>query len=262
MSAAPAIELRGVAKRFSTRGGLVDALLPTDFLVQPGEIVGLLGFSGAGKSTLMRLINLLEAPSAGEVRVKGRVMTSLGGAELRAARRSIGMIFQQFNLLSHATALDNVAFALKVAGVAGPERARRAREALEVVGLADKERAYPAQLSGGQRQRVAIARALVNAPDILLCDEATSALDPHTSLSILRFLKKLNRERGMTMVVVTHDIKVASYLCGRALIMEKGRVIETLDMKAPAPATPLGKFFIETAKGWTDATELPVGETE
>jgi len=252
--------LSGVSKRFETRAGPVDALLPTDLAVGEGEVLGLLGFSGAGKSTLLRLINLLEKPTAGSIEVEGRELTRLASAELRAARRRIGMIFQQFNLLSHATALDNVAFALRIAGVPAGERVERSRAALAVVGLADKERAYPAQLSGGQRQRVAIARALVNEPTVLLCDEATSALDPHTSLSILRFLKKLNAERGMTIVIVTHDIKVATYVCGRAVVMEKGAILETLDMRDPRPRSPLGRFFMETARGWTDATELPAGE--
>ena len=257
-----AISLESVTKRYITRNGVVDALLPTDLAVARGEIVGLLGFSGAGKSTLLRMINLLERPDSGKVHVGGEELTSLDAAALRRARRRVGMIFQQFNLLSHATALDNVAFALRLAGIGARERMARAREALHIVGLADKALAYPAQLSGGQRQRVAIARALVNEPDVLLSDEATSALDPHTSLSILRFLKKLNAERGMTMILVTHDIKVASYVCSRALVMERGRVIETLDMHDPAPQSPLGRFFIETARGWTDATNLPGEQAE
>jgi D-methionine transport system ATP-binding protein len=260
LKAEVAIELRGVAKRYETRSGVVDALHPTDLVIDRGHIVGLLGFSGAGKSTLLRMINLLERPNAGQVWVAGQELTRLGNADLRASRRQIGMIFQQFNLLSHRTALENVAFALKIAGVNAAERRDRAREALGIVGLEAKEQAYPAQLSGGQRQRVAIARALVNEPSVLLCDEATSALDPHTSLSILRFLKKLNVERGMTMVVVTHDIKVASYICSRSMIMENGRVVEVLDMRDPHPTSRLGRFFMETAKGWTDATELPTQE--
>ncbi len=251
------IELRGVAKSFVSRDGRVDAVLATDLRIEAGEIVAELGFSGAGKSTLLRLINLLERPSAGSVMVDGRGLSSLSAPELRAARRSIGMIFQQFNLLSHRTALDNVAFALEVAGVPRAEHEKRALEALRVVGLEAKAASYPAQLSGGQKQRVAIARALVNDPKLLLCDEATSALDPHTSLSILKFLKKLNRERGMTIVIVTHDINVAQFLCRRCAVMEHGRIVEWLDMANPAPQGALARFFFETAKGWTDATELP-----
>jgi D-methionine transport system ATP-binding protein len=251
------IELRQVSKTFEVRGQAVHALLPTDLTVAEGQVVGLLGFSGAGKSTLLRLINRLEEPSSGSVRVGGTDLVGLSQAELRQARQQIGMIFQQFNLLSSRTALDNVAFSLEVAGVDAAARRQRAREALNAVGLSDKEHAHPAQLSGGQKQRVAIARALATNPRILLCDEATSALDPHTALSILRLLKQLNRERGMTMVMVTHDIKVASYLCEQSVVLEKGRVVDRIDMANAAPQSLLGKFFFETAKGWTDATELP-----
>ena len=251
------IELRQVSKTFEVRGQAVHALLPTDLTVTEGQVVGLLGFSGAGKSTLLRLINRLEEPSSGSVRVGGTDLVGLSQAELRQARQQIGMIFQQFNLLSSRTALDNVAFSLEVAGVDAAARRQRAREALNAVGLSDKEHAHPAQLSGGQKQRVAIARALATNPRILLCDEATSALDPHTALSILRLLKQLNRERGMTMVMVTHDIKVASYLCEQSVVLEKGRVVDRIDMANAAPQSLLGKFFFETAKGWTDATVLP-----
>jgi D-methionine transport system ATP-binding protein len=251
------IELAGVAKTFESRGARVDAVLPTDLSIARGEIVGLLGFSGAGKSTLLRLINLLERPGAGSVAIDGQDLTHLADAALRAARRHIGMIFQQFNLLSHRTALENVSFALEVSGAPRGEHKQRAFDALRVVGLEDKAQSYPAQLSGGQKQRVAIARALVNDPKLLLCDEATSALDPHTSLSILKFLKKLNRERGMTIVIVTHDINVAQFLCRRAAVMEKGRIVEWIDMANPEPKGALARFFFETAKGWTDATELP-----
>jgi D-methionine transport system ATP-binding protein len=167
------------------------------------------------------------------------------------------MIFQQFNLLSSRTALENVLFGIQVSGRAGEDATDKALKALHLVGLADKTKAYPSQLSGGQKQRVAIARALAMEPGILLCDEATSALDPHTALSILRLLKSLQRERGMTMVVVTHDIKVASYLCDRAIVLEKGYVVDNIDMRAPQPVSLLGKFFFETAKGWTDETVLP-----
>ena len=251
------IELRQVSKTFEVRGQPVHALLPTDLTVAEGQVTGLLGFSGAGKSTLLRLINRLEEPSSGSVRVGGTDLVGLSQTELRQARQQIGMIFQQFNLLSSRSALDNVAFSLEVAGVDAASRHRRAREALNAVGLSDKENTHPAQLSGGQKQRVAIARALATNPRILLCDEATSALDPHTALSILRLLKQLNRERGMTMVMVTHDIKVASYLCEQSVVLEKGRVVDRIDMADAAPQSLLGKFFFETAKGWTDATVLP-----
>jgi len=251
------IELQQVSKTFEVRGHAVHALLPTDLTVPEGKVYGLLGFSGAGKSTLLRLINRLEEPSSGRVRVGGTDLVGLSQSDLRQARQQIGMIFQQFNLLSSRTALDNVAFSLEVAGVDSASRRQRARDALNAVGLSDKENAHPAQLSGGQKQRVAIARALATNPRVLLCDEATSALDPHTALSILRLLKQLNRERGMTMVMVTHDIKVASYLCEQAIVLEKGRVVDRIDMRNAAPQSLLGKFFFETAKGWTDDTVLP-----
>lgn len=251
------IELSQVSKTFSGRGAPVHALRPTDLTIEAGKIYGLLGFSGAGKSTLLRLINRLEEPSNGRVLVAGQDITHLPEAQLREVRQQVGMIFQQFNLLTSRTALDNVLFGLEMARFDPAARQARAREALNAVGLSDKESAYPAQLSGGQKQRVAIARALATHPRILLSDEATSALDPHTALSILRLLKKLNQERGMTMVLVTHDIKVAQYLCEQAVVLEKGQVVDRIDMARPEPASRLGRFFFETAKGWTDQTELP-----
>ena len=251
------IELLQVSKSFMGRTETVHALQATDLQIPQGKVYGLLGFSGAGKSTLLRLINRLEEPTSGTVRIAGQDLTGLSQAALRQARQQVGMIFQQFNLLSSRTALENVSFSLEIAGLPTAQRQARAREALASVGLSDKERAYPAQLSGGQKQRVAIARALATEPKILLCDEATSALDPHTALSILRLLKQLNKDRGMTMVMVTHDIKVASYLCEHAVILEKGKVVDRIDMGEPAPQSLLGKFFFETAKGWTDQTVLP-----
>lgn len=254
------IELKQVSKRFYARDHWVDALQPIDLQVRAGETFGLLGFSGAGKSTLLRLINRLEEPTNGSVKVDGVELVGLEGEQLARARQRIGMIFQQFNLLSHRTALGNVEFALEVAGMPSSQRRKVAREALNAVGLSEKEQAFPAQLSGGQRQRVAIARALATSPSVLLCDEATSALDPHTALSILRLLRQINRERGTTIVMVTHDIKVANYMCQRCMLLEKGRVVDVIDMANPAPKSRLGKFFFDTAKGWTDETELPMEE--
>jgi D-methionine transport system ATP-binding protein len=255
------IELTQVSKRFQVGGRTIDAVQPTDLLIPSGEVFGLLGFSGAGKSTLLRLINRLEEPSGGSVRVHGQEMVGLTGDALREARQRIGMIFQQFNLLSHRTALHNVEFALEVAGMPAAQRRAKAREAMAAVGLSDREQSYPAQLSGGQRQRVAIARALATSPSVLLCDEATSALDPHTALSILRLLQQLNRERGMTIVIVTHDIKVANYLCQHCVVLEQGRVVDRITMDDPQPQSLLGRFFFETAKGWTDQTVLPQEQT-
>ena len=260
MEGALVIELQQVSKRFHARGRSIDALLPTDLRIASGQVFGLLGFSGAGKSTLLRLINRLEEPSGGSVRVDGQELVGLSKDGLRHARQRIGMIFQQFNLLSHRSALHNVEFSLEVAGMDRRARRAKAREALAAVGLSDRADAFPAQLSGGQRQRVAIARALATSPTVLLCDEATSALDPHTALSILRLLQQLNRERGMTIVIVTHDIKVASYLCQHCVVLERGRVVDRIAMADPRPQSLLGKFFFETAKGWTDQTVLPQEE--
>lgn len=257
MNDGPMIELRQVAKRFESRGQVVDALHPTDLTVAAGEVFGLLGFSGAGKSTLLRLINRLEEPTQGSVRVDGQELVGFDGPALSLARQRTGMIFQQFNLLAQRTALGNVEFALEIAGLPRAGRRDTAMAALAAVGLTDKSQAYPAQLSGGQRQRVAIARALATKPKVLLCDEATSALDPHTALSILRLLRQLNQERGMTIVMVTHDIKVATYMCHRCMLLEKGREVDMITMDDPQPRSRLGRFFFETARGWTDATELP-----
>lgn len=250
------IELQGVSKRFVAGDREVQAVVPTDLRVEAGRIVGIIGFSGAGKSTLLRLVNLLERPSTGTVQVDGRDLTALPARELRAARRDIGIIFQGFNLMSRRTALENVAFPLEVAGVRRDERLGRARESLERVDLLDCAGSYPAELSGGQKQRVGIARALVTRPKVLLSDEATSALDPHTTLTILRSLKALNEELGLTILVVTHEINVVSYLCDEAAVMERGRIIERLQVKGttPDPTTPLGRFLFASASGWDDET--------
>lgn len=250
------IDLRGVSKSFDSNGRTVQAVQPTDLRMKEGRILGVVGFSGAGKSTLLRLINLLERPTTGEVRVAGRNLTRLSERKLRRVRRDIGIIFQGFNLMSARTALDNVAFPLEVAGVSRAERHQRAMESLERVGLTTHARAYPAQLSGGQKQRVGIARALVTRPQVLLSDEATSALDPHTTLTILKSLRELNADLGLTMLVVTHEINVVNYLCDEVAVMERGAVIEHLDLRAgPAtPITPLGRFLFDSAGGWDEQT--------
>ena len=179
------IELREMSKSFSTKNGIVHALDRINLKIQKGEIFGIIGMSGAGKSTLVRCINLLERPTEGQVIFDGRDLTALSAAELRKARQSMGMIFQQFNLLMQRTALENVCFPLEISGVKKEQARKRAEELLEIVGLADRKHSYPSQLSGGQKQRVAIARALTTNPKVLLCDEATSALDPNTTRSIL-----------------------------------------------------------------------------
>ncbi|WP_330164734.1 methionine ABC transporter ATP-binding protein [Catellatospora paridis] len=210
-----------------TYPGGVAALDGVDLHVAPGEIYGVVGRSGAGKSTLLRAVNLLERPDSGTVRVAGQELTALGSAELRAARRRIGMIFQQFHLLSARTVAGNVALPLELAGVARSQRGGRVRELLDLVGLSDKAGEHPARLSGGQRQRVAIARALATDPAVLLCDEATSALDPYTTVEILHLLRDLNRRLGLTILLITHDLGVVERICDRAGVLDAGRLVES-----------------------------------
>ncbi|ACS98781.1 methionine ABC transporter ATP-binding protein [Paenibacillus sp. JDR-2] len=246
------ITFREVSKRYKAGRQWVEAVKPTSLHIEKGQIQGMIGFSGAGKSTLLRMANLLETPTSGEVYIDGQELTRLSAGELREARRSIGMIFQHYNLLSNETCAANVEFVLKAAKLPSRERKRRVEECLEIVGLADKARQYPAQLSGGQKQRVAIARALANNPKVLLCDEPTSALDPVTTLSILEFLEKINREFQVTIMLVTHEIQVAKRLCSRIAVMENGRITEQLDMmnlSGVKPVTPLGQILFDTAEG-------------
>lgn len=221
------IALRGVSKTFAERGGPpVRAVDDVDLDIAEGEITGIIGYSGAGKSTLVRLINALELPSAGTVTVTGRVTGELTERGLRELRCDVGMIFQQFNLFSSRTVAGNVGYPLRVAGWARERRERRVAELLDFVGLADKAKQYPNQLSGGQKQRVGIARALATSPRILLADEATSALDPETTQDVLDLLRRVNRELGTTIVVITHEMEVVSSICDTVVVMEQGRVIE------------------------------------
>ena len=222
----PIIEIRGLRKTFGQGEAAVTALDGIDLSIEKGEIYGIIGLSGAGKSTLVRCMNLLETPTEGTVRVDGQEITTLSPKELRKARQSITMIFQGFNLLMQRSALDNICFPLELSGTPRKEAIARARELLKVVGLEDREGAYPAQLSGGQKQRVAIARALATNPKVLLCDEATSALDPTTTQSILALLQELNRSLGVTVVLITHEMKVVEQICGRVAILAESHVVE------------------------------------
>ncbi|MDR0600400.1 MAG: methionine ABC transporter ATP-binding protein [Treponema sp.] len=208
------------------RAHTVQAVRGVDLSIPEGSIFGIIGFSGAGKSTLVRCINLLERPSRGRVLVDGVDLMKLSEPELRRARKKIGMIFQHFNLFRSRTVGGNVAFSLKYTGMKGEEIRRRVRELLDLVGLADKEHAYPSQLSGGQKQRVGIARALASNPRVLLCDEATSALDPQTTRSILALLKELNKKLGITIVIITHEMQVIKSICGYAAVMDRGEIVE------------------------------------
>ena len=222
----PIIEIRGLRKTFGQGEAAVTALDGIDLSIEKGEIFGIIGLSGAGKSTLVRCKNLLETPTEGTVRVDGQDITTLSPKELRKARQSITMIFQGFNLLMQRSALDNICFPLELSGTPRKEAVARARELLKVVGLEGREGAYPAQLSGGQKQRVAIARALATNPKVLLCDEATSALDPTTTQSILALLQELNRTLGVTVVIITHEMKVVEQICGRVAILAESHVVE------------------------------------
>ena len=224
------IELKHLTKHFKTPGGMVAALEDIDLTIPDGDIFGIIGMSGAGKSTLVRCINLLERPDQGTVTIDGRQMQTLTPAELRAARRDIAMIFQQFNLLMQRTCLKNVCFPLELAGRPRAEAETRARQLLELVGLPDKADAYPAQLSGGQKQRIAIARALATDPKVLLCDEATSALDPNTTHAILQLIQQINRELGITVVIITHQMSVVEEVCNHVAILDGGRVVEQGDV--------------------------------
>jgi D-methionine transport system ATP-binding protein len=223
-----AIRIEGVSKSFMLPGGQrFQAVKSVSLEVPKGEIFGLIGTSGAGKSTLLRLVNRLEHPDAGRVFVGGREITALAKKELRVARQSMGMIFQQFNLLQNATVFDNVAFPLRIHGdQSSGDILRRVRECLELVGLLDKADSHPAQLSGGQKQRVAIARALAPRPEVLLCDEPTSALDSETTRSVLDTLRDVNRRLGVTVLIVTHELAVVRALCHRVAVMEGGEIAE------------------------------------
>ena len=220
------IEIRNLAKTYHGAEGDFTAVKNINLTINDGDIFGIIGLSGAGKSTLVRCINLLEVPTEGDVLVDGKSMLSLSRRELLAARQKIGMIFQGFNLLSQRTALDNITFPLEIAGVKRAQAVKRARELLDMVGLADKERSYPSQLSGGQKQRVAIARALATEPHVLLCDEATSALDPTTTVQILDLLREINQRLGVTIVVITHEMRVIEKICNRVAVIDASEIAE------------------------------------
>jgi D-methionine transport system ATP-binding protein len=221
------IELKHISKVFPTADGDLHALNDVSVTIQDGDVYGIVGMSGAGKSTLVRCINLLERPTQGQVLIDGQDLCAMTPQQLRQARRSIGMIFQQFNLLMQRSCLKNICFPMEIAGVKPAEARKKALELLDIVGLPDKADAYPAQLSGGQKQRIAIARALASDPKILLCDEATSALDPKTTRDILRLVKDINQRLGITVVVITHEMAVVEEICTHVAILDHGVVQET-----------------------------------
>ena len=220
------ILIQDVSKTFETKDGSVQALNHVSLSIESGDIYGIIGMSGAGKSTLVRCMNFLEVPSEGKVLIDGKTLSEFSPKELRKEREKIGMIFQHFNLLMQKNVLENVCFPLYIQGKKKAEARAKALELLEIVGLADRAKAYPAQLSGGQKQRVAIARALASDPQILLCDEATSALDPQTTSSILELLQDINQKFGITIVIITHQMSVVREICTHVAIMKDGEVKE------------------------------------
>ncbi|MDO4296218.1 MAG: ATP-binding cassette domain-containing protein [bacterium] len=240
------IRLADVGKVFQTANGEVKALEHINLDIKAGEIFGIIGLSGAGKSTLVRCMNFLEEPTSGEVLFEGKSLASLSNAELAKVRQSMSMIFQQFNLLSQRNILQNVCFPMEIAGFKKEERQKRALELLNMVGLGDRAKAYPAQLSGGQKQRVAIARALATNPKVLLCDEATSALDPNTTKSILTLLKQINQELGITVIVITHEMAVIESICDRVAIIDKSQIAElgTVAEIFSGPKSKIGRQLI------------------
>lgn len=242
------IEINQLTKIYKTTNHEVLALDNVSLKVNKGEIFGIIGLSGAGKSTLIRCINMLEKPSQGSILVDGQDITCLGKRELREARQKIGMIFQQFNLLSSRTVFDNVLFPLEIAGMPYQEARKRVAELLDLVGLTDKSTVYPLQLSGGQKQRVGIARALANDPRLLLSDEATSALDPQTTRSILKLLKDINQQLNLTILLITHDMNVIKEVCDRVAVIDNSKIVEIGDVLSifSNPGTPTSKSFINT----------------
>ena len=220
------IEFRDITKIFKQKKARIKALDHVSMTIEPGEIVGIIGYSGAGKSTLVRMINGLDTPSAGELLLDETNIVGMSERKLRGIRRNIGMIFQQFNLMSSRTAAGNIEYPLQLQGVGKQERAQRVQELLDFVGLGDKGKSYPEQLSGGQKQRVGIARALATNPSLLLADEATSALDPTTTQEVLDLLRRVNKELGITIVVITHEMEVVRSIADKVAVMENGRVVE------------------------------------
>ncbi len=221
------LEAEQLFKTFHTANGDVEALKGVSFSVKKGQIYGVIGLSGAGKSTLVRCINLLERPDKGRILLEDHDMTALTDAELRKERQSIGMIFQHFNLLMQRNVLDNVCLPMEIAGISKKDARKKALEYLEAVGLANKAHAFPVQLSGGQKQRVAIARVIAGKPKLILCDEATSALDPETTGTILHLLQEINKKHQITMVVITHEMRVIEELCDEVAVLESGRIVES-----------------------------------
>lgn len=243
------IQLKNIDVTFQNEGKTIEAVKDVSIDVKKGDVFGVIGYSGAGKSTLVRVINLLQKPTAGSVIVNGQNMLELSQKDLRTARRNIGMIFQHFNLMNSLTVYGNVDFPLRDSGLSKDERKKKIDKLLDIVGLSDRANNYPSQLSGGQKQRVAIARALANDPEILISDEATSALDPKTTTEILDLLGRLNKELGITIVIITHEMDAIKQVCNRVSVMENGRLIEEGDLLSifGNPKEQLTKDFVNTS---------------
>lgn len=240
------IELKSLSKVYNGSAGEVVAIKDINLTIEDGDIFGIIGLSGAGKSTLIRCVNFLEKPTSGQVIFDGTDLGAISKKELLKQRQKMSMIFQNFNLLSQRTALDNICYPLEIAGVSKKEARERAKELLKVVGLEDKAKAYPVQLSGGQKQRVAIARALATNPSVLLCDEATSALDPNTTAQILNLLKEINEKMGVTIIVITHEMKVIEQICNKVAVIDKSRIVEEGPVKEvfTSPKSQIAKQLI------------------
>jgi D-methionine transport system ATP-binding protein len=247
----PIIRIQNVTKTFIGKDNQVEALKGISLDIQKGDIYGIIGMSGAGKSTLVRCLNYLERPTTGTVMIEDKDLSTLRESELRKVRTEIAMIFQHFNLLMQRNVLDNICFPMEIVGVKRADAVKRAKELLEIVGLQEKAKSYPSQLSGGQKQRVAIARALANNPKILLCDEATSALDPTTTKSILKLLQQINKDFGITIVIITHEMSVVQEICSHVAIIDSGELAEcgTVEEVFKSPKSKAAKklvFMVDT----------------
>ena len=240
------IELNNLSKIYDNGKTRVEAVKDINLTIEDGDIFGIIGLSGAGKSTLIRCINFLEKPTEGQVIFDGVDLGAISHKELLKKRQSMSMIFQNFNLLSQRTALDNICYPLEIAGNSKNEAREKARKLLAIVGLSDKEKSYPVQLSGGQQQRIAIARALATDPKVLLCDEATSALDPTTTSSILNLLKEINKNMGVTIIVITHEMRVIEQICNKVAVIDKSHIVEEGPVREvfTAPKSQIAKQLI------------------
>ena len=240
------IELKNLSKIYDNGKTRVEAVKDINLTIEDGDIFGIIGLSGAGKSTLIRCINFLEKPTEGQVIFDGVDLGAISHKELLKKRQSMSMIFQNFNLLSQWTALDNICYPLEIAGNSKNEARDKARRLLAIVGLSDKEKSYPVQLSGGQQQRIAIARALATDPKVLLCDEATSALDPTTTSSILNLLKEINKNMGVTIIVITHEMRVIEQICNKVAVIDKSHIVEEGPVREvfTAPKSQIAKQLI------------------